>query len=51
LEPSCSCSCGFTPRRYGESEEAIMTEALIGLGVALALGVYLVITLIAPERF
>jgi K+-transporting ATPase KdpF subunit len=33
------------------SEEASMIEALIGLAVALALGVYLVITLISPERF
>jgi len=28
-----------------------MLEPLIGLAVALALGVYLVITLIRPERF
>ncbi|WP_091303456.1 potassium-transporting ATPase subunit F [Gemmobacter aquatilis] len=28
-----------------------MVEALLGLVVALALGVYLVITLIAPEKF
>ncbi|KQZ14377.1 K(+)-transporting ATPase subunit F [Mesorhizobium sp. BE184] len=28
-----------------------MIEPLIGLAVALALGVYLVITLIRPERF
>nr|WP_139201611.1 potassium-transporting ATPase subunit F [Gemmobacter aquatilis] len=29
----------------------MMVEALLGLVVALALGVYLVITLIAPEKF
>jgi len=28
-----------------------MLEPLIGLAVALALGVYLVVTLIRPERF
>jgi len=28
-----------------------MVEPLIGLAVALALGIYLVITLIRPERF
>jgi len=28
-----------------------MTEAYIGLAVAIALGVYLVITLIKPDRF
>ena len=33
------------------SEEARMTEAILGLVVALALGVYLVVTLISPERF
>jgi K+-transporting ATPase KdpF subunit len=33
------------------SEEAKMLEILIGLAVALALGGYLVVTLIAPERF
>jgi len=29
----------------------VMVEAILGLIVALALGVYLVITLIAPEKF
>ena len=33
------------------SEEVAMIEPLIGLAVALALGVYLVVTLIRPERF
>ncbi|MFC4317749.1 potassium-transporting ATPase subunit F [Rhizobium alvei] len=28
-----------------------MLEIVIGLGVALALGVYLIITLVQPERF
>jgi K+-transporting ATPase KdpF subunit len=32
-------------------EEASMFDALIGLAVALGLGVYLVITLLKPERF
>jgi K+-transporting ATPase KdpF subunit len=32
-------------------EEAPMFEAVLGLIVALALGVYLIITLIAPEKF
>jgi K+-transporting ATPase KdpF subunit len=32
-------------------EEEIMFEAVLGLIVALALGVYLIITLIAPEKF
>ncbi|MBT9373303.1 K(+)-transporting ATPase subunit F [Rhizobium sp. CSW-27] len=31
--------------------EASMLEPLFGLAVALALGVYLVITLLRPERF
>ncbi|WP_199498787.1 MULTISPECIES: K(+)-transporting ATPase subunit F [Mesorhizobium] len=29
----------------------MMIEPLIGLAVALALGIYLVVTLIRPERF
>jgi K+-transporting ATPase KdpF subunit len=29
----------------------MMTEAYLGLAVALALGVYLVITLVRPDRF
>ena len=33
------------------SEEATMLEPLIGLAVAIALGIYLIITLIRPERF
>jgi K+-transporting ATPase KdpF subunit len=32
-------------------EETFMFDALIGLAVALGLGVYLVITLLKPERF
>jgi K+-transporting ATPase KdpF subunit len=31
--------------------EASMIEALFGLFVAVALGVYLVVTLLRPERF
>jgi K+-transporting ATPase KdpF subunit len=31
--------------------EAHMIEPLIGLAVAIALGIYLVVTLLAPERF
>jgi len=31
--------------------EIAMFEAILGLVVALALGVYLIITLIAPEKF
>jgi K+-transporting ATPase KdpF subunit len=33
------------------SEEANMIEPLIGLAVAIGLGIYLVVTLIRPERF
>jgi K+-transporting ATPase KdpF subunit len=33
------------------AEEIAMFEAILGLVVALALGVYLIITLIAPEKF
>jgi K+-transporting ATPase KdpF subunit len=32
-------------------EGTIMIEALLGLAVALGLGVYLLFTLIRPERF
>jgi K+-transporting ATPase KdpF subunit len=32
-------------------EEVGMFEPLLGLAVALALGIYLVLTLIRPERF
>jgi K+-transporting ATPase KdpF subunit len=32
-------------------EDALMLEPLFGLLVALALGVYLVVTLLRPERF
>jgi K+-transporting ATPase KdpF subunit len=32
-------------------EDRPMLEVLIGLGVALALGGYLIVTLILPERF
>ncbi|HTV69579.1 MAG TPA: K(+)-transporting ATPase subunit F [Rhizobiaceae bacterium] len=31
--------------------EAVMIESLIGLAVAIALGIYLVVTLLKPERF
>ena len=34
-----------------EFEEAVMIEPVIGLAVAVALGTYLVVTLIRPERF
>ncbi|MCO5731203.1 K(+)-transporting ATPase subunit F [Rhizobium sp. SSA_523] len=30
---------------------AIMFEALLGLAVAIGLGIYLVVTLLRPERF
>jgi K+-transporting ATPase KdpF subunit len=33
------------------SEEMAMFEPLIGLAVAIVLGVYLIVTLIRPERF
>lgn len=33
------------------SEGAVMVEPLIGLAVAIALGLYLIVTLIRPERF
>ncbi|MCX7303488.1 MAG: K(+)-transporting ATPase subunit F [Hyphomicrobiales bacterium] len=32
-------------------ESTTMVEPLLGLAVALALGIYLLITLIRPERF
>lgn len=32
-------------------EERIMFEPVLGLTVAIALGIYLLITLIRPERF
>ena len=35
----------------GCREAAIMIEPLLGLAVALALGAYLVVTLLRPERF
>ncbi|GAB4067494.1 K(+)-transporting ATPase subunit F [Ancylobacter sonchi] len=35
----------------GFREAAIMIEPLLGLAVALALGAYLVVTLLRPERF
>ena len=37
--------------RSGAFTGAIMFELLLGLAVALALGVYLVVTLVNPERF
>ncbi|MGE0279005.1 MAG: K(+)-transporting ATPase subunit F [Rhizobiaceae bacterium] len=39
------------PALSAVSEDIAMLEPLIGLAVALALGVYLVVTLIRPERF
>jgi K+-transporting ATPase KdpF subunit len=38
-------------RSYGKLEGVAMFEAILGLIVALALGVYLIITLISPEKF
>jgi K+-transporting ATPase KdpF subunit len=40
-----------TPSLWRELEEAGMFEAILGLIVALCLCVYLVITLLMPERF
>lgn len=37
--------------RFWRGREAQMFEAILGLIVALALGVYLIVTLIAPEKF
>jgi K+-transporting ATPase KdpF subunit len=39
------------PARSTGFEGTIMLEPLFGLFVALALGVYLVVTLLHPERF
>ena len=39
------------PARSTGFEERAMLEPLFGLFVALALGVYLVVTLLRPERF
>jgi K+-transporting ATPase KdpF subunit len=44
-------SWGFTPTPATGSEEARMTDPLIGLAVGALLAVYLVYTLIRPERF
>jgi K+-transporting ATPase KdpF subunit len=42
----------FTPKPSTVSEGgAAMIEPILGLVVALALGVYLIITLLHPERF
>jgi K+-transporting ATPase KdpF subunit len=38
-------ACSNGPR------EAMVFESLLGLSVTLALGVYLVVTLVHPERF
>jgi K+-transporting ATPase KdpF subunit len=37
--------------RCWRRHEAAMLEVILGLVVALGLGVYLIITLIAPEKF
>jgi K+-transporting ATPase KdpF subunit len=39
------------PVRLAGSEECTMFELILGLGVSLALAIYLVVTLLAPERF
>ena len=39
------------PARSTNSKKATMLEPLFGLFVALALGAYLVVTLLRPERF
>jgi len=41
----------LTPDSSRKSEEAGMIETILGLVVALALGAYLVVTLVNPERF
>ncbi|MDF2117779.1 K(+)-transporting ATPase subunit F [Roseiarcaceae bacterium H3SJ34-1] len=50
VSPS-SPPCASTRCSSNTREEASMFDALIGLAVALGLGVYLVITLLKPERF
>ncbi|WP_213360879.1 K(+)-transporting ATPase subunit F [Ancylobacter defluvii] len=45
--PSASMRA-FSP---GSREAAIMIEPILGLAVAVALGFYLVVTLLRPERF
>ncbi|QNR61749.1 potassium-transporting ATPase subunit F [Rhodobacter capsulatus] len=37
--------------RRAAGADLIMAEAIIGLAVALAVGAYLILTLIAPEKF
>ncbi|MBL8560692.1 MAG: potassium-transporting ATPase subunit F [Gemmobacter sp.] len=37
--------------RFWRGREVSMFEAILGLIVALALGVYLIVTLVAPEKF
>jgi K+-transporting ATPase KdpF subunit len=39
------------PARSAGFEERTMFELILGLGVALGLAIYLVVTLLAPERF
>ena len=46
-----SSRSGFTLVRSAGSEECTMFELILGLGVSLALAIYLVVTLLAPERF
>jgi K+-transporting ATPase KdpF subunit len=43
--------CSPMRARSRAFEEVAMSEAVVALVVALALGVYLVVTLIVPERF
>ena len=46
------CSClHSTPAHSTDCEGARMLEPLFGLLVAIALGIYLIVTLLRPERF
>jgi K+-transporting ATPase KdpF subunit len=45
-----ACSA-FTPWQRIACSGAAMTEPVLGLIVALALGAYLLVTLLRPERF
>ena len=47
----CCCCWGFTPAASAGCEAIAMFELIFGLAVALGLAVYLVLTLLAPERF
>ena len=43
--------CLLRPPHRANLRRPIMIETILGLAVALALGVYLVVTLVNPERF